>query len=235
MSSSPESRDTSPVLACLAALPFLTLALCPLLLGNHPDPVMHYGYGTTPTSTQLEAWDIDVLPDGTGLPPGKGTVAQGEKLFEGRCSSCHGLFGQGVAKYPNLNDPSAASLKASPPSKTIGNFWPYAPKIYDYVHRAMPFPIPGSLTPDQTYALTAYLLNLNNLVPGNFVADAKTLPKVKMPNRNGFLINSLKPDTHATECMNNCKPAAAVKVKSNAADLKGLTPPTTGPLSGTSK
>lgn len=212
------------------AAAWLTVALCAAPLCAWAAAPVQYGYGTTPTAAQISAWNIDVLPDGAGLPPGQGTVAQGETLFEGRCAACHGQFGEGVAKYPNLNDPSLADLKATPPVKTIGNYWPYAPKIYEYIHSAMPFPIPGSLTPDETYAITAYLLNLNNLVPGNFIANAKTLPKVQMPNRDGFIINDLKPDTHATECMKNCATATEVKITSSAANLKGLTPPTTGPL-----
>lgn len=192
--------------------------------------VPQYGYGTTPTAKQIKGWDIDVLPDGTGLPPGTGTVTEGEQLFGARCAACHGFFGKGVANYPSLNNSSLADLKSSRPDKTIGNFWPYAPKIFSYIHKAMPFPLPGSLSNDQSYALTAFLLNLNNIVPSNFVANAQTLAKVKMPNRDGFIVNDLKPDTHATECMKNCATSTELKITSNAKSLKGLTPPTTGAL-----
>lgn len=220
---------TMPRVRVAAAL--LCVLLAPAL-AQAGDKTPQYDYGSTPTAAQIKAWNIDVFPDGQNLPPGQGSVSQGQPLFEAKCSACHGFFGQGVAKYPNLNDPSLADLKANPPVKTIGNYWPYAPKIFDYIHRAMPFPLPGSMTAGETYAITAYLLNLNNLVPADFVASAKTLPKVKMPNRNGLIINTLKPDTHATDCMENCASGAALKVKTNAKDLKGLTPPTTGPLGG---
>ncbi|TAM11885.1 MAG: cytochrome c [Nevskiaceae bacterium] len=209
------------------ALVLLALPACALAA----QPV-HYAYGTTPTAAQVKGWDVDVFPDGEGLPPGQGTVAQGEPLYEARCSACHGLFGEGVAKFPNLNNSSLDDLKATPPVKTIGNYWPYAPKIFDYIRRAMPFPMPGSLTDEETYAITAYLLNLNNLVGSDFVADAQTLAKVQMPNRNGLIVNDLKPDTHAKRCMKGCAAGSALEVKTNAKDLKGLTPPTTGPADG---
>lgn len=189
-------------------------------------------YGVTPSAAQIQSWNVDVFPNGEGLPPGQGSVEQGEPLYESKCSACHGLFGEGVAKFPNLNSSSLADLKATPPVKTIGNYWPYAPKIFDYIRRAMPFPMPGTLTDDEAYAITAYLLNLNNLVGADFVANAKTLAKVQMPNRDGFIVNDLKPDTHAKRCMKNCASGEALKVQSNAKDMHGLTPPTTGPSGG---
>jgi len=193
--------------------------------------VPDYHYGTTPSAAQIAGWNIDVRPDGKGLPPGSGSVDQGEKLFEAQCSSCHGTFGEGVGQYPKLNDPEMADLKGTPPTKSVGNYWPYATTVYDYIHRAMPFYAPQSLQPDQVYALTAYVLNLNNIVPGNFVADAKTLPAVKMPNRHGFILKDPRPDTHDTECMKHCVNGIGLKIISTAAG-KNITPPTTGPLNG---
>lgn len=189
--------------------------------------VLYYGYGTTPTPKQIAGWNISVRPDGQGLPPGHGSVSAGGDLFQTVCSACHGTFGEGEGRYPKLA--GNGSLKGDQPVPTVGNYWPFATTLYDYIDRAMPFPAPHSLTPDQVYALTAYILNLNNIVPDNFVADATTLPQVKMPNRNGFIWKDPRPDTHGTECMKDCLTPAQVKVTSTA-EGKGITPRTTGPL-----
>lgn len=187
-----------------------------------------YDYGSTPTAAQIAGWNIDVRPDGQGLPAGSGTVDQGEKLFESQCAACHGFFGQGKAQYPNLDDPSLADLKTDNPIKTVGNFWPYATTLYDYIHRAMPFYAPQSLKPDQVYALTAYVLNLNDIVASDFIANAKTLPAVKMPNRNGFILHGPRPETRVRECMKHCVNGDALQITSTAAG-KNIAPPTTGP------
>jgi S-disulfanyl-L-cysteine oxidoreductase SoxD len=188
---------------------------------------LYYGYGTTPTPQQIAGWSIGVRPDGQGLPPGKGSVSQGGDLFQTVCAACHGTFGEGETRYPKLAGNGA--LTGDRPDPTVGNYWPYATTLYDYIDRAMPFPAPHSLTPDQVYGLTAYVLNLNNIVPDSFVADATTLPKVKMPNRDGFIWTDPRPDTHDTECMKDCLKPDQVKVTSTA-EGKGITPRTTGPL-----
>jgi len=189
--------------------------------------VGHFGYGTTPTKAQIAGWAIDVLPDGQGLPPGSGTVSHGADVFSANCAACHGTFGEGEDRYPKLAGTSR--LTVNQPSKTVGNYWPYATTLWDYINRAMPFPVPHSLKPNDVYAITAYILNLNNIVPESFVANSRTLPKVKMPNWNGFILVDPRPDTSNPECMSNCVKPADVKISSTA-EGKQLTPKTTGPL-----
>ncbi len=139
--------------------------------------------------SDVEQWDIAILPDGTNLPPGSGTPAQGAKIFAEKCSACHGDAGKGgVARYyPKLvgGEPLANGIDVA---KTIANYYAYATTIFDYVRRAMPYNMPRSLTDDEVYALTAYILALNKLIGENDTMDAKTLPQVKMPNRDNFIM-----------------------------------------------
>lgn len=150
-----------------------------------------YGLGRRPTAAQIASIDIDANPAGAGLPQGHGTAAEGSALYAAKCAMCHGARGQGQGPYPKLigRVPAAgftfAADGAAP--KTIGNYWPYATTVYDYVHRAMPFNAPGSLTPNETYSLVAYLLSENGVVTPGSVLDATTLPRVKMPARAYFV------------------------------------------------
>jgi cytochrome c5 len=137
----------------------------------------------------IAAWDIAVMPDGQGLPPGSGTAAQGAKVFAEKCSSCHGDSGKGgpVARGPLFGGPLLTS--GIDAQKTVGNFWGHATTVFDFTRRAMPFNTPRSLlSADDIYASTAYILFLNKIIGENDVMDAKTLPQVKMPNRDGFII-----------------------------------------------
>jgi S-disulfanyl-L-cysteine oxidoreductase SoxD len=139
-----------------------------------------------PVSPQDNApWDITVMPDGTGLPAGSGTAVQGAPIFVAKCSACHGDKGTGGIAAPVTAGPPRATLDGG---KTIQNFWPYATTIFDFVRRAMPYNAPHSLKDDEVYALTAYLLNLNKIIGENDVMNAQTLPKVKLPNRDNFII-----------------------------------------------
>jgi mono/diheme cytochrome c family protein len=131
-------------------------------------------------------WDISVLPDGTGLPKGSGTSAQGAVVFAEKCSACHGDNAKGGAAAALVDDRKLAGISAS--QKTIKNFWPYATTIFDFIRRAMPFTAPRSLSDDEVYALTAYILAENKLIDANDTMNAETLPKVKMPNRDNFII-----------------------------------------------
>jgi S-disulfanyl-L-cysteine oxidoreductase SoxD len=189
--------------------------------------VTNYGLGTTPTQAQIDGWSIAVRPDGQGLPPGKGSVNEGQTLFENNCSVCHGTFGEGSGRYPVLAE--EGKLTGDRPAKTVGTYWPYATTLFDYINRAMPFPAPHTLTADQVYAITSYILNLNNIVDNNFVADKNTLPQVKMPNRHGFIWKDPRPDTHDVECMKDCRSPSSIKITSTTQG-KRLTPRTTGPL-----
>ncbi len=190
----------------------------------------YFGYGTTPTKEQIAGWDIDVRgDDGVGLPPGKGDVDHGADVFAEQCAVCHGTFGEGAARYPKLAG-GQGSLTADRPEPTVGSYWPFAPTLWDYINRAMPFPAPHSLSADDVYAITAYVLNINNIVPNDFVADRDSLPKVKMPNHDHFIWEDPRPDTPSgTACMKACANPKDVKIISTA-EGKDLTPRTTGPL-----
>jgi mono/diheme cytochrome c family protein len=142
------------------------------------------GLGQTPSASQIRAWDIDVRADGAGLPPGAGSVAQGQLIYQARCQACHGANGeQGPA--PRLAG-GQGTLATRAPVLTVGSYWPYATTLYDYIHRAMPLDSPQSLTPDEVYAVTAYTLHLNGIVKADAVLDAAALARIRMPNRDGF-------------------------------------------------
>jgi len=135
----------------------------------------------------IAAWDISAMPDGAGLPPGSGTPAQGAKIYaEKKCDACHGPEGKGKPFAPLVGGAPLSNGIDTP--KTVANFWGYSTIVFDFIRRAMPFQEPRTLTNDEVYALTAYILALNKIIGENDVMDAKTLPQVKMPNRDGFII-----------------------------------------------
>jgi S-disulfanyl-L-cysteine oxidoreductase SoxD len=146
-----------------------------------------YHFGQPATPQEIKRWDIDVRPDGTGLPPGSGTAARGQAVYEANCQACHGVKGQGGIGGRLAG--GQGTLASATPVKTVGSYWPYAPTLFDYIHRAMPYPKPGSLSADDYYAVTAYILNLNRLWPSGAKLDKTSLPNVKMPNRNGFIVD----------------------------------------------
>lgn len=160
------------------------------------------GLGRAPTAEEVRGWDIDVRPDGRGLPAGQGTVAQGQALYAQRCAACHGPNGQG-ATAPRLVG-GVGSLASKSPVRTVGSFWPYAPTVFDYVYRSMPFDRPASLSAPEVYALTAYLLYANGVVTADAVMNAQSLPAVVMPNREGFVPAPPKADVQGTRCMTDC-------------------------------
>jgi cytochrome c len=181
----------------LARLPVgLALALCLACTRARPAPPEApperpaFGFGRPATPEEVRAWDIDVRPDGAGLPPGRGTVAQGAAIYAAKCAACHGAagrngpFGTLVGREPRAGFPFGRDPSLS---LTIGNYWPYATTLYDYTYRAMPWTLPGSLEPEEVYALVAYLLFLNEIVPEDAVLDAATLPRVVMPARDRFV------------------------------------------------
>jgi len=173
-----------------------------------PQPAPHstttrYGIGSTPTAAQISAWNIDVTPDGAGLPPGSGSVAQGRVLFTQKCAACHGATGAGGPGGSLVG--GQGTLATAKPLLTIGSFWPYATIVYDYVNRAMPHDKPQSLKPDEVYALAAFLLNQNGVIGADAVMDAQSLQKVVMPNRNGFTQVDPRPDVNGSRCMQDCK------------------------------
>jgi mono/diheme cytochrome c family protein len=153
--------------------PALGLAICLVAGAALADGP---GLGKPLNEADIAAWDISIQPDGKGLPPGSGTAAQGASIFAEKCASCHGPEG----KDP-ITDISAAM-------KRIANFWPYSTTLFDYIRRGMPWQQPMTLSSDEVYALTAYILALNKLIGENDTMNAQTLPKVKMPNRDGFIV-----------------------------------------------
>jgi cytochrome c len=149
-------------------------------------------------------------------------------VFIQQCAPCHGTFGEGEGRYPKLEG-GVGTLTADRPEPTVGRYWPFAPTLWDYINRAMPFSAPHTLSADDVYAVTAYILSFNNIVPNDFVADRNSLTKVKMPNRDNFSWQDPRPDTSNIACMKNCADPAAVKIISTA-EGKDLTPRTSGPL-----
>jgi cytochrome c len=152
-----------------------------------------YGVGRAPTPDEIHQWSVSISPDGKGLPEGHGTAAQARELYANRCAKCHGDKGQGRDSVPIAG--GQGTLRNPKPLRTVGSYWPYATTVWDYVNRAMPFDRPGTLTADQVYSLTAYILYLNGLAKEDDVIDARTLPKIRMPNRDGFVADP-RPDVH---------------------------------------
>jgi S-disulfanyl-L-cysteine oxidoreductase SoxD len=162
------------------------------------------GFGQPITEVDVAAWNIDVrTSDGRGLPPGRGTVAQGKAVYDAKCLACHGPDAKGGSMYGAMVG-GIGSFKTSTRVVTPGSMYPYAPILFDYVRRAMPMDRPLTMTDDEVYAVAAYLLHLNGLVPADAVIDAESLPKVRMPNRDGFIVDD-RPDTRAVRCMRDCK------------------------------
>jgi S-disulfanyl-L-cysteine oxidoreductase SoxD len=157
-----------------------------LVLGLTPAHAAGPNLGQPVNPADIAAWDTSIMPDGAGLPAGSGTSVQGALVYAAKCASCHGVSGKGGISSALLAGGPITSINAA--EKTIGNFWPYATTLFDYIRRAMPWQEPKSLTSDEVYALTAYVLALNQLVGENDIMNATTLPKVRMPNRNGFII-----------------------------------------------
>jgi cytochrome c len=149
-----------------------------------------YGLGRSATADEIRARDIDVMPDGRGLPPGTGTVRDGAAVYASKCASCHGPKGEGgsAERLVGRNEGDSFAHATDPKLvRTVGSYWPYATTLFDYTSRAMPFQRPGTLTADETYSLVAYVLFLNGIVAEDAVMDASSLPKVVMPARDKFV------------------------------------------------
>jgi len=210
-------------------------------------------YGRTPTANELKAWDTDIMPDGTGLPDGKGSVEQGDELYEEHCGVCHGDFGAGGVGYPTLSGGEISSLtnqRTKPgmdaPKRTIGTYWPKASTLIWYIRDAMPYAHPKSLTNDEIYALTAYLLSANEITVGgeemgdDFVLSKENFLKIEMPNKDGFYPNIDGKDgienirkffadgknygAVGVRCMKDCKDDGA-KVMRIGIEMKDVKPP----------
>ena len=149
------------------------------VLGETPN------LGQPANQALIALWDISVAPDGTGLPPGHGSAAEGQTIYQAKCLGCHGEAGRGGLADQLTG--GIGSLSSGHPVKTVASFWPYSTTLFDYIRRAMPVMMPQSLTNDEIYALCAYLLSIDHIIALDATLDAETLPKVKMPNRNGFV------------------------------------------------
>lgn len=199
----------------MAALSAVLLAL-PVL--SAPALSQQYGLGSPATPEEIAGWDIDVRPDGLGLPDGSGSVLDGEEIYLERCAVCHGEFGEAFGRYPPLMG-GDGTLDKQDPVKTIGSYWPYASTVWDYVHRAMPFGDAQSLSVDETYAVVAYLLYLNDLIDEDFVLTRENLPQVAMPNAKGFFLME-EAEFEATEpCMKNCRQEVEVVGRARIIDV----------------
>ena len=144
-----------------------------------------FNLGSIATTEQVAGWDIDVRPDGLGAPIGAGSAIDGEEVYNDRCASCHGDFGEAVDNWPALVG-GEGTLSSHDPVKTTGSYWPYASTMYDYIYRAMPFGEAQSLTQNETYQIVAYLLSMNDIIDEEYELNHNNIGLIKMPNRNGF-------------------------------------------------
>ncbi len=190
------------------------------------------GVGRPALPAEIAAWNIDVRPDGQGLPPGHGTAAQGEALFQDRCAACHGEFGEGAGRWPVLAG-GQGSLRSERPEKTIGSFWPNVSTVFDYVNRAMPYGNAQSLEPNETYAIVAYLLSLNDIIKDpDQELNERNLAAIRLPNEAAFHDDDRETAErefwNRTACMTDCRPDAP-RVTSRARAIDVTPDGTSGP------
>ena len=184
------------------------------------------GLGRSATENELKAWDIDIRPDGIGLPMGSGSVLSGEEVYTDNCASCHGDFGEGIDRWPELAG-GFDTLGSEDPVKTIGSYWPFLSTVWDYVHRAMPFGNAQSLTDNDVYAITAYILYLNDLVDEDFELSYENFSSISLPNEANFFLDdrvNLENNLFVERCMSNCKATAVITKRAAVLDV---TPDTT--------
>jgi cytochrome c len=162
-----------------------------------------YGIGRPATPAEIAGWNIDIDRDGNNLPPGSGSVGRGQEVFDQQCAACHGARGDGGVGDRLVG--GQGTLATPKPVRTVGSYWPYAPTLFDYIRRAMPQNAPQSLSNDEVYAVSAYILNLNGLLAAEATLDARTLSAIKMPNR-GMFVGDPRPDVKNPECTTNCEP-----------------------------
>ncbi|MBL4646129.1 MAG: cytochrome C [Hyphomicrobiales bacterium] len=215
-------------------LPLITVPLVAILCTGFSVSAIAggMGIGRTATSDEIAAWNNDIRPDGLGLPEGSGTVEVGEEVFAERCAICHGDFGEGVDRWPVLAG-GQDTLTDDRPVKTIGSFWPYLSTVFDYVNRAMPFGESGTLTPDEVYAITAYLLYVNDIVDDEeFELSKANFTSIRLPNEDNFYFDNREDSpvfTNRDACMSDCK--TDVKITSRARILD-VTPDEDGEAGG---
>lgn len=177
------------------------LAIVVLSIATSAQAESRYGIGRPATSAEIAGWNIDIDRYGNNLPPGSGGVSHGHEIFDQQCAACHGAKGEG-----GIGDQLAGgqgTLASKKPIRTVGSYWPHAPTLFDYIRRAMPQNAPESLSNDDVYAVSAYILNLNGLLPAEATLDAKALSAIKMPNRDTF-VGDPRPDVRNPECIRDC-------------------------------
>ena len=180
-----------------------------------------FGLGRSATPQEIKAWNIDIRPDGSGLPEGSGNVGKGEEIYLEQCASCHGEFGEAVGRWPALSG-GEDTLKDDDPVKTVGSYWPYLSTVWDYVNRAMPFGNAQSLSVNDVYAVTAYILNLNDIVDDDFVLSRSNFKDIEMPNKGGFYNDDRKVSKiwKAREfCMADCKKHVEITARARVLDV----------------
>ena len=209
-------------------LKYLSLILVHVFLLFFPHTALAeaLGLGRSATENELKAWDIDIRPDGIGLPMGSGSVLSGEEVYTDNCASCHGDFGEGIDRWPELAG-GFDTLGSDDPVKTIGSYWPFLSTVWDYVHRAMPFGNAQSLTDNDVYAITAYILYLNDLVDEDFELSYENFSSISLPNEANFFLDdrvNLENNLFVERCMSNCKATAVITKRAAVLDV---TPDTT--------
>ncbi len=181
-----------------------------------------FGLGRPALPEEIAAWDLDILPDGTGLPRGSGTVAVGEELFSEKCAACHGEFAEGVDNWPELAG-GVDTLADEDPVKTVGSYWPYLSTVWDYVNRSMPYGAAQTLAPDEVYAIVAYILYSNDLVDEEFELNHETFGEIELPNADGFVVDDRQeteyPAWRGEPCMRDCKDAVTVTMRATVLDV----------------
>jgi cytochrome c len=201
---------------------FVALALGLGALPAAAQGTHRYDIGRAATAQEIAGWDIDVRPDGQGLPPGRGSVKDGEGVYMSRCAACHGEFGEGAGRWPPLAG-GKDSLKSNEPNKTVGSYFPYASSVLDYVRHAMPFGDAQSLKADELYAVVAYLLWLNDVVDETFVLTPESFRQVRLPNQGGFIDDDRETSERAfwnpRPCMNACKGEVKILNRARALDV----------------
>ncbi|NNE24583.1 MAG: cytochrome c [Rhizobiales bacterium] len=204
------SRSPSAAAVLLAGL----LVVAPAGAGD-------FGLGRQATPEEIAGWDIDVRPDGQGLPDGKGSVAMGETIFADKCASCHGDFAEGVGRWPVLAG-GHGTLKNPRPVKTVGSYWPYLSTLFDFIARAKPFGDAKSLKSDEVYAITAFLLHMNDIVDADFELTRQNFTSIRLPNEAQFT-DDPRPDTpgldEGTPCMKDCKVNVEITMRARALNV----------------
>ncbi len=199
-----------------------TTAALVLMLAAHPALAEKFGLGREALPEEIAAWDLDVSPDGTGLPPGSGSVMDGEDLFIVQCAACHGDFAEGLGNWPPLAG-GEGTLGDARPLKTAGSYWPHLSTLWDYINRSMPYGNAQSLAPDEVYAITAYILYSNFLVEDDFVLTRENFLEVEMPNADGFIEDDrLETEAHfwnTEPCMEDCKENVEITMRALVLDV----------------